>query len=125
MTKKAKVQIGDILVVSLPVNNPSGHEQEGLRPVLFLGDPFIIGNPRYDMVIVVPFTSESGDWSKDNSKLYPFFPVGSCILKKESILLLDQVRAIDTKRVETIIGSLNKLQIKLIQKSLKEMLNLN
>lgn len=54
---KAKVQIGDILVVSLPFNDPSGHE--------------------------------------------------------------------DIKRVESVIGSLNKLQIKLIQKSLKEMLNLN
>ncbi|HAG08004.1 MAG TPA: hypothetical protein DCK87_00305 [Desulfotomaculum sp.] len=46
---------GDILLIALPSHDPSGHEQEGVRPAIAVGVPQ--GHVRYPVVIVVPLTT--------------------------------------------------------------------
>lgn len=95
---------GDIVLAALPFNDPKGHEQEGKRPVVVVVIPQ--GTLRYPVVIVVPLTTQSGPWAKENPSLYQHLPAGSGGLSQASIALLDQIRALDVQRVNAYLGTL-------------------
>jgi mRNA interferase MazF len=61
---------------------------------------------RYPVVIVVPLTTQSGPWTKKNPNLYRHLPAGAGGIPQDSIALLDQVRALDVRRVNAYLGSL-------------------
>ena len=86
----------------------SGHEQQGNRPVIVIGLPW--GEVRYPMLIVVPLTTQTGLWSRQNPSLYPCLEAGVGGLPQPSIVLLDQLRSIDTRRVLAYLGSLTAEQ---------------
>jgi mRNA-degrading endonuclease toxin of MazEF toxin-antitoxin module len=46
---------GDIVLIALPSHDPSGHEQEGVRPAIVVGVPQ--GLVRYPVVVAVPLTT--------------------------------------------------------------------
>jgi mRNA interferase MazF len=60
---------------------------------------FVIGLPwgevRYPMLIVVPLTTQTGLWSRQNPSLYPRLEAGVGGLTQSSVILLDQLRSID------------------------------
>lgn len=100
-----KVSWGDVLLVALPANVPRGREQEGLRPAVVVGIP---PQPvRYPVLIVAPLTSQRGQWSEANPRLYPALGPGVAGLRVASTVLVDQLRACDVTRMRGLIGELD------------------
>ncbi len=98
--------IRDILLVDFPPQTPALHEQQGRRPAVVVGNPSHTGTIRFELVIVVPITRQSGDWTAQNLILYPSLRAGVGNLISNSTVLLDQIRAVDMRRVLRYLGSL-------------------
>ncbi len=109
---------GDIVVIALPSNQPRGREQEGKRPALVVGIPE--GQMRYPMLFVAPLTTQKGDWVQNNLRLYPTLAMGTGGLAQESVVLLDQIRAIDVQRIIVYLGSLTTEEYEPISTGLKQ-----
>ena len=91
------VKRGDIYYADLsPV---VGSEQGGIRPVLIVQND--VGNKYSPTVIAAAITSQ-----KDKSKLPTHIALHSqdCGLSKDSVVLLEQVRTIDKKRLKEKMG---------------------
>ena len=94
------VKRGDIYYADLsPV---VGSEQGGIRPVLIVQND--IGNKFSPTVIAAAITSQ-----KDKTKLPTHISVSSqnCGLTKDSIVLLEQIRTIEKKRLKEHMGHLD------------------
>jgi mRNA interferase MazF len=111
---------GDVVLIALPLHDPKGHEQEGKRPAIVVGIPQ--GPVRYPVVIVVPLTTQSGPWVRRNPNLYRFLPPGAGGIPQPSIALLDQLRAVDVRRVKTYLGRLEAEIFHSIRNCLLELL---
>lgn len=95
---------GDVLMAEFPKHAPAAHEQEGYRPALVVALP---PKPqRFDLLYVVPMTTARGLWAEANPLLYPKLKAGAGNLLHPSIVLLDQLRAIDSNRPMTYLGTL-------------------
>ncbi len=79
-----------------------GSEQGGIRPVLIVQND--IGNRYSPTVIAAAITSQ-----KDKNDLPTHIKVSAsgCGLQRDSIVLLEQVRTIDKKRLKERMGSLD------------------
>lgn len=87
--------------------NPQGREQEGYRLAIVVGFPNRLGVPRFEMIIVIPLTTDKGQtWANGSPDLYPRFATGVGGLSSPSIALLDQVRVLDINRIAAYRGSL-------------------
>lgn len=94
------IKQGDIVWASLdPIK---GHEQAGLRPVLILQNDLF--NEHLNTVLVVPLTTNLR--SKGFASTYSL-EKGEANLKKDSILLVHQLRCIDKSRLQKKIGEVN------------------
>lgn len=97
------------MTARFPVHNPHGHEQEGYRPAVVVGLPERLGPPRFKMVLVAPLTTDRGGaWSK--SALYPRLAAGIGGLPNDSLVLLEQTRALGTDRMARYLGQLTEAQ---------------
>lgn len=115
------LKIGDIITARFPEQKPQGREQEGYRPAIVVGLPNRIGKLRFQVIIVVPMTTyRNQSWADNSPELYPVFPTGIDGLKSPSIALLDQIRAIDAKRIVNYRGSLTVEQYQIIEDGLKK-----
>lgn len=114
------IQTGDVVLVNLPVHQPRGHEQEGVRPVVIVSVPK--GHLRYPVAIVVPVTSQIGFWASHNSSLYLQIPPGTGGLPKQSVILIDQIRAIDVNRITSYIGTLESQLLQNVRHGLIKLL---
>jgi mRNA interferase MazF len=102
---------------------PGGHEQQGLRPAVIVGIPERLGIPRFEVLVVVPMTTDRGqEWSRRSPALYPRFSKGTAHLRSPSICLLDQVRAIGAERVRGYRGTLGADQYRPIHDGLRRMM---
>ncbi len=79
-----------------------GSEQGGIRPVLIVQND--VGNRHSPTVIAAAITSQ-----KEKSKLPTHIELNAsgCGLSKDSIVLLEQVRTIDKKRLKERMGALD------------------
>lgn len=79
-----------------------GSEQGGLRPVLIVQND--VGNKYSPTVIAAAITSQ-----KEKSKLPTHIELDSynCGLSKDSVVLLEQIRTIDKKRLKEKMGMLD------------------
>ncbi len=79
-----------------------GSEQGGIRPVLIVQND--VGNRHSPTVIAAAITSRL-----DKAKLptHISLEAASCGLQKDSIVLLEQIRTIDKKRLKDRMGSLD------------------
>ena len=94
------IRRGDIFYADLrPV---IGSEQGGVRPVLIIQND--VGNRHSPTVIAAAITSQ-----RDKSKLPTHIEVSAdkCGLAKDSIVLLEQIRTIDKKRLKDRMGELD------------------
>ena len=94
------VKRGDIYYADLsPV---VGSEQGGIRPVLIVQND--VGNKYSPTVIAAAITSQ-----KDKSKLptHIALPSHECGLSKDSVVLLEQVRTNDKRRLKENMGQLD------------------
>lgn len=94
------VHRGDIYYADLsPV---VGSEQGGMRPVLIVQND--VGNKHSPTVIAAAITSR-----QDKAKLPTHIEVngGTCGLAKDSVVLLEQIRTLDKKRLKEKMGALD------------------
>ena len=105
------VKRGDIYYADLsPV---IGSEQGGVRPVLIIQND--VGNKYSPTVIAAAITSQ-----RDKTKLPTHITVDAvgCGLAKDSIVLLEQVRTIDKKRLKEKMGCLDGNAMHRVDKAL-------
>ncbi len=114
----SKAQRGDIFLVDL---DPGvGSEQKGKRPVLILQNN--IGNKYSPTIIIAPITSYI---SKTNIPTHVKLKETVSGLKKDSIVLLEQLRTIDKSRIISKIGSISKVTMLEVEKATKISLGLD
>ena len=106
------VKRGDIFYADLsPV---VGSEQGGTRPVLIVQND--TGNRHSPTVIAAAITSQTG---KARLPTHINIAGGSVGLSKDSIILLEQIRTIDKRRLRSYIGSLDADAMKRVDKIIK------
>ena len=109
---------GDIFLANLePVR---GHEQGGIRPVLIIQNN--ISNKYSPVIIIAAITS------KYIEKEYPtniFISKQESKLKKDSTILLNQIRTIDKQRLIKKTGSLNHFTMQKVDMALKISLSIS
>lgn len=112
------IKRGDIFYAEL--NPVIGSEQGGTRPVLVISNN--TGNRHSPTVIIAPITSRTHTKAKlpthtevkDFEKLY-----------KDSIILLEQIRTIDKRRLREYMGTLDKRFLPAMDKALAISIGLN
>lgn len=111
------VKRGDIFYADLsPV---VGSEQGGIRPVIIIQND--IGNRYSPTVIVAAITSQI-----NKTKLPTHVEISSeeYGLNRDSVVLLEQIRTLDKKRLKEKIGHMTEDDMKKVNKSLLISLNL-
>lgn len=96
-----EIKRGDIVLCDL--NPVIGTEQAGIRPVVIL--QIDQANAVSPHTIIAPFTS------KIRRAVLPshvFVPIGIGGLNQDSVILCEQIRAIDKSRIIRVIGHLNQ-----------------
>ncbi|MBR2912410.1 MAG: type II toxin-antitoxin system PemK/MazF family toxin [Oscillospiraceae bacterium] len=90
-----------------------GSEQGGIRPVLIVQND--VGNRHSPTVIAAAITSRM-----DKAKLptHISLEADSCGLQKDSIVLLEQIRTIDKKRLKDKMGSLDNAAMNRVDNAL-------
>ncbi|WP_092642733.1 type II toxin-antitoxin system PemK/MazF family toxin [Acetanaerobacterium elongatum] len=105
------VKRGDIYYADLsPV---VGSEQGGIRPVLIVQND--VGNKYSPTVIAAAITSQ-----KEKNKLPTHITLESegCGLSKESVVLLEQIRTIDKRRLKERMGQLDDGSMERVDRAL-------
>lgn len=90
-----------------------GHEQGGRRPVLIIQND--VGNRHSPTTIIAPITSSL------SAKIYPTevrIPTGTNGLTRDSSVLLNQIKAIDKRRLEQRIGQLDQAIMRQIDQAI-------
>lgn len=97
-----------------------GSEQGGLRPVLIVQND--VGNKHSPTVIAAAITSQH-----EKAKLPTHIEVGggSCGLAKDSIVLLEQIRTLDKKRLRERMGELDNNSMNAVNSALSISFGLN
>ncbi len=104
--KREGPQPGEIYLAEFPLHNPCGHEQQGIRPAMVIAIP---ERARFPVLWVIPITTDREQpWLKSSSHLYLRLSKGIGGLPANSVLLLDQLRSLDTKRVKRFVGTVNQ-----------------
>jgi mRNA interferase MazF len=121
---KETLAAGDVISALFPAHLPGGREQQGFRPAVVVGIPERLGIPRFEVLIVVPMTTDRDqEWSDRSPALYPRLAKGTANLRSPSICLLDQVRAIGAERVRGYRGTLDTEQYRPIHDGLRRMMS--
>lgn len=112
------VKRGDIFYADLsPV---IGSEQGGTRPVLIVQND--TGNRHSPTVIAAAITSQTG---KARLPTHINIAGGSVGLSKDSVILLEQVRTIDKKRLREHMGRLDDKHMDMVNSALAVSFGLN
>ena len=96
-----------------------GHEQRGLRPAVAVSDPEVLANQRYPLIAVVPLTRTPG-----KGALYPSLKPGPSGLRAPSFALVDQLRAVDKRRVRSVFGRITPAELQAVDEALALFLGL-
>lgn len=107
---KLDIKKGDIYYASL---NPTiGSEQKGERPVVVLQNN--LANKHSPTVIIAPITTViKKSYLPTHIIIYK-----NNFLKKDSTILIEQIRVIDKSRITVYLGKLTEYQIQKIDKAL-------
>mgnify|MGYP002659403396 FL=1 len=97
-----------------------GSEQGGLRPVLIVQND--VGNSHSPTVIAAAITCQH-----EKAKLPTHIEggVGSCGLSKDSIVLIEQIRTLDKKRLRERMGELDNNSMSAVNSALSISFGLN
>lgn len=90
-----------------------GSEQGGVRPVLIVQND--VGNKHSPTVIAAAITSQ-----KEKAKLPTHIELhgGDCGLAKDSVVLLEQIRTIDKRRLKEKMGELDISSMSMVNNAL-------
>ena len=112
------IKRGDIFYADLsPV---VGSEQGGLRPVLIVQND--VGNKYSPTVIAAAITSQTG---KARLPTHINIAGGSVGLSKDSVILLEQIRTIDKRRLREHMGKLDDKHMALVDDAIAISFGLN
>ena len=112
------VKRGDIYYADLsPV---VGSEQGGVRPVLIIQND--VGNRYSPTVIAAAITSQQ---EKTSLPTHIKINADGCGLSKDSIILLEQVRTIDKRRLKEKMGALDMPSMTMVDRALSVSFGLN
>lgn len=107
---KRKIKRGDIYYADL--GYAVGSEQGNIRPVLVVSND--TGNRFSPTIVITPITSKL-----HKTELPTHVPISrSCGLDRDSLVLVEQIRAIDRSRIEEYVGSIDNDCLKAIDKAL-------
>ena len=117
--KSKSLQKGDFVLIKrgeiyyADLSPVVGSEQGGVRPVLIVQND--VGNKFSPTVIAAAITSQ-----KDKTALPTHIEVDAvnCGLAKDSVVLLEQVRTIDKRRLKEKIGHMTDSDMKKVNKAL-------
>lgn len=105
-----EIKKGDVYFASL--NPIVGSEQDGERPVVVVQNN--LANKHSPTIIVVPITTVL-----KRMELPTHIPISkNRFLKKDSMILVEQIRAIDKKRLKAYLGHLKPEQMKLVDSAI-------
>ena len=90
-----------------------GSEQGGVRPVLVVQND--VGNKYSPTVIAAAVTSKI---NKAKLPTHIELPTGSYGLAKDSVILLEQIRTLDKRRLKERIGELSELTMTRVDKAI-------
>jgi mRNA interferase MazF len=111
------VKRGTVILVSL---DPTvGHEQRGARPCVVVTDPAVSEDQQFPMLAVIPLTGTPGEGA-----LYPGLRPGKSGLVKPSWASIDQLRAIDKRRVIRVFGVISPEELAAVDDGLPLFLGL-
>jgi len=117
----APLKAGTIVSVALPTRDPQGREMEGLHPALVLA----IISARLDLAWIAPITTDRGyAWIDAHPNLYHRLPAGTGGLAHDSVLLLDQIQAVDLTRLRRAFGVVPASVLNAFRKSLAQQLGM-
>lgn len=106
------IKRGDIYYADLGIRSDAGSEQQGERPVVIIQND--VGNIYSPTVIVASITS------KLNKKQLPVHvDTDNFYLEKNSVILLEQIRTIDKRKLRERIGHLDLIELKNLDEALK------
>ena len=108
---------GTVILVSL--DPTEGHEQRGVRPCIVVSDPAVNNDQRFPVLCVVPITGTPGEGA-----LSPRLMPGDSGLRKISFALIDQIRAVDKRRVVEMFGVITDLELAAIDEGVRLFLGL-
>jgi mRNA-degrading endonuclease toxin of MazEF toxin-antitoxin module len=112
---------GDIVRVQLPPPaGPSGREQFGTRPAIVVQDEANFAN--LSTVLIVPLTSRLSAARFPGSFIVS--PTETNGLDVESVVLTHQLRAIDRRRIQRVIGRLAHDQMTALESEVRRLLRL-
>ena len=105
-----EIKKGDVYFASL--NPIVGSEQDGERPVVVVQNN--LANKHSPTIIVVPITTVL-----KRMELPTHIPISkNRFLKKDSMILVEQIRVIDKKRLNAYLGYLKPEQMKLVDNAI-------
>ena len=110
-------QRGEIYIADL--NPVLGHEQGGRRPVLIIQND--VGNRFSPTTIIAPLTSSI------SPRAYPTevrVKAGVDGLTKDSAIMLNQIKAIDKSRLDSLIGRLDDPHMRRVDEAIRASLGL-
>lgn len=107
------IKRGDLFYAALD-ETYVGSEQTGVRPVVIIQND--IGNEHSPTVIIAPITSKVN--SKSIIPTHVFIKGYKNRLKQNSLILTEQIRAIDKSRLKYYIGTLDLGELRRVDKSL-------
>ena len=115
--KNFEIKKGDIYYAML--NPVIGSEQDGKRPVVVVQNN--LANKHSPTVIVAPITTViKKTYLPTHIVIYK-----NNFLKKDSTILVEQVRVIDKSRIITYLGKLNDIQMQKVDKALINAFEIN
>lgn len=106
-----KIQKGDMFYADL---DGIGSEQKGIRPVIIIQND--VGNKHSPTVIVVAMTKVTNKIKKKSRKQSTHAEI---MCEKQSIVLCEQVRTIDKRRLQNYIGKLTEEEIIKVNEALR------
>ena len=114
-----RLQAQDLVVVRFPEHVPPGHEQQGVRPAVVVGLVEHLRETRYPILFLAPLTTHRNqEWVARSPCLYPVVPAGAARLPSDSVVLLDQIRAVGLQRVIVYRGRLTDEEYRPIRKGI-------
>jgi mRNA interferase MazF len=109
---------GDIVRVRLPLPQSPGREQFGTRPAVIVEGVALMANQ--STVVVVPLTSQQKALRFPGA--FSVQPTAANGLTVPSVMLTNQVRAVDMHRIEAVIGKLDASSLERLAVELRKIL---
>jgi mRNA interferase MazF len=103
------------MVVDVDLEPVIGHEQGKRRPCVVIQND--TGNAYSSITIVAAITG--AEHVKKLSRVQVLLPKGAAGLAKESVVLCDQIRSVDQRRLREVHGKLPDTMMRLVDDALK------